>query len=165
MTPELKQAVARITEVVMFENWLRFYFIAEQGDKLLMSLPEKAMEQLKERYASFYDLALHLNGSEIDPKTSMREICLFVSGDFNGRPVPEYILTQVFDSPAFQAEMQLFNYWVQAHEEQLDAAFVEFSGWLDQYRLWKDSDAIKEYADGLAAKLTFASADAPETTQ
>lgn len=165
MTSDLQQAASRISEVVMFENWLRFYFIVEEDEKLMLRLPEKAMEQIRNRYASFHDLALHLNGREIDPQTSMKEVCLFVSGDFNGRPLPEYILTRVFDSPAFQSELQLFSYWVQVHEEQLDAAFLEFSEWRDLYAKWKGSDAVKSYANGLTASLTMAGADVPETTQ
>lgn len=155
MTSDMQQAVERIAEVVMFENWLRFYFIVEEDNKLLLRLPEKAMQRLNERYKTFYDLALHLNGREIDPKTSMQEVCLFVSGDFNGRPLPEYILTSVFDSPGFQAEIQLFSYWVQAHEEQLDAAFMEFSEWLEKYALWKKSEAVKNYSRGLAAGMNI----------
>ena len=31
MNAEFDAAVNRITEVVMFENWLRFYFIHEEG--------------------------------------------------------------------------------------------------------------------------------------
>ncbi|MDL2290550.1 hypothetical protein LJC09_00385 [Desulfovibrio sp. OttesenSCG-928-F20] len=166
MTSELKQAVTRIAEVIMFENWLRFYFIAEEeGGTLRLLLPEKAMLQIKERYADFHDLALHLNGHEIDAQTSMKEICLFVSGDFNGRPLPEYVLAQVFDNPDFQAEMQLFSYWVQVHEQQLDAAFMEFSVWREQYEQWKKSDSVKSYAKDLAVKFTLASTDAPETSQ
>lgn len=165
MTLELASAISRIAKVVMFENWLRFYFIAEEGETLVLRLPEKALQRLKESYPQYHELAEHLNNREIDHQTSMREVCLFVSGSFNDAPLPEGVLALVFDSKEFQMELQLFSYWVQAHEEQLDAAFLEFAEWLKAFDAWKNSDDVREKARHLSAGLDFDRADAPETIQ
>ena len=165
MSTELDTATNRITEVVMFENWLRFYFIAEEGGKLLLRLPEKAMEQLKKRYASFYELAERLNDVEIDHNTSLKEVCLFVAGGFDGHPLPEDVISRVFESPRFQLELQLFSHWVQAHEEQLDAGFAEFADWQRMFNEWKSSDEVKEHRQRLMESLTLSGTDVPGTMQ
>ena len=154
MASEFDQAVERIAQVVMFENWLRFYFIGEEEDgKLLIRLPEKAMEQLKARYGAFYGLAERLNNREVDHQTSINEVCLFVASEIDGRSLSEQIISQVFDSSRFQTELQLFSAWVQAHEEKLDANFMEFNDWLKQYDLWKHTDEVEEYRKNIVSHM------------
>ena len=165
MTSEIEAAVGRVAEVVMFENWLRFYFISEEDDKLFIRLPEKSLEQLKRRYKAFYDLAEMLNNEEIDHQRSLNAVCMFVSGGFDGRPLPEHVVAGVFDSPKFQVELQLFSNWVQNHEEKLDERFMEFSEWQKGYALWKDSDEVRKYAQQLTEGMTFVSSDTSETVQ
>ena len=146
MASEFDEAIMRITQVVMFENWLRFYFISEEeSGKLFIRLPEKAMAQLMARYNAFHGLAERLNNKEIDHQTSINEVCLFVAASAGGRSLSERIISQVFDSSRFQTELQLFSAWVQAHEEKLDERFMEFSDWLTQYELWKQTDEVEAY--------------------
>ena len=146
MASEFDEAVNRITQVVMFENWLRFYFISEEKNgKLFIRLPENAMAQLKARYGAFHGLAERLNDREIDHQTSINEVCLFVAARIGGRGLSEQIVNQVFDSSPFQTELQLFSAWVRAHEEKLDERFIEFGDWLKQYELWKQTDEVEAY--------------------
>ena len=154
MTSEFDEAVNRISQVVMFENWLRFYFISDEEDgKLFIRLPEKAMEQLKARYGAFYGLAERLNNREIDHQTSINEVCLFVASEIDGRSLSEQVINQVFDSSRFQTELQLFSAWVQAHEEKLDESFMEFNDWLKQYEIWKQTDEVEEYRKNIISHM------------
>ncbi len=155
MTSEFDEAVSRITQVVMFENWLRFYFITEEEDgKLLIRLPEKALEQLKARYASFYGLAESLNNREIDHQTSVNEVCLFVATEIDGKSLSEQMINRVFDSTQFQVELQLFSAWVQAHEEMLDENFVEFNVWLERYAAWKQTDEVEAHRKSIVSHMS-----------
>ncbi len=165
MTAEIEAAASRVAEVVMFENWLRFYFIAEEDGALLLRLPEKAMEQIKQRYSAFYDLAELLNNEEIDHQRSLKAVCMHVSSGFGGRPLPDHVVAGVFDSPKFQLEVQLFSNWVQNHEERLDERFMEFSEWTKAFALWKESDEVKAYTQRLLASMPVSAANAPETVQ
>jgi hypothetical protein len=165
MAAEVEAAVGRVAEVIMFENWLRFYFIAEEDEKLFIRLPEKSMEQIQQRYRSYSDLAAMLNNEEIDHQHSLKAVCMFISGDFDGRPLPDYVVAGVFDSPKFQLELQLFSNWVQNHEEKLDERFMEFSEWQKAFALWKDTDEVKDYAKRLAESMVFAPSDDPKTVQ
>ena len=74
MDADFDAAVARITEVVMFENWLRFYFIDEEDDTLVLKLPEKALEQIQKRYGNLPDPADRLNARAVDHQPSMNEV-------------------------------------------------------------------------------------------
>lgn len=165
MSAEFDAAVARIAEVVMFENWLRFYFIDEDGDKLFINLPEKALAQIEKRYGEFHDLADRLNGLTLDHQTSMNEVCLFVAADFGARGLPEDLPARVFDSQTFMLEMQLFSSWVQGHEEKLDEQFMEFGTWQKLYAEWRQSDEVQEYSKQLASRNPIMSAANNTTPQ
>lgn len=151
MNKETVSAINRVAEVVMFENWLRFYFLSEEEDgKLFLRLPEKALRQLKDRYADLYGLAEYLNDSEIRHEDSVKAVCLFVSGGLGGPALPESMVTDVFDSPGFHQELQLFGAWVQGHEDTLDERFLEFSHWRELYAGWKETDEVRAYREGLS---------------
>ena len=165
MSSSLKNAVERIMEVVMFENWLRFYFIAEEGDALFIRLPEKALEQLKTRYGRFYELADRLNNIPISHETSMKEVCLFIADGLDGPPLSEDVISRVFESAEFQIAMQLFGYWVQAHEEQLDASFLEFAEWRTLFSQWQESDEVQEYRKTLAERQLLSGSNVSDTLQ
>ncbi len=146
MKPNFETALARITEVVMFENWLRFYFVEEtEDDTLIIRLPDMALAKLRTHYGHLAGLAERLNSTEINHKTSLNAVCLFVASEIDGVLLPEALIGEVFDSTRFHLELQLFSSWVQSHEEQLDEAFMEYSLWLQLYREWKNSDAVKEH--------------------
>lgn len=165
MASEMEAAVRRVAEVVMFENWLRFYFISEEQDKLFIRLPEKAIEQIHQRYREFHELAVMLNNEEINHQHSLKSVCMFVSGGFDGRPLPDHVVAGVFDNPKFQVELQLFSNWVQQYEEKLDERFMEFSEWRKAFTRWKETDEVKTYARHLAESMAFSPADASETIQ
>ncbi len=152
MLPNMQAARDRVVEIVMFENWLRFYFIAEEGEKLLVRIPEQAMAKMREAYPKLVGLAESLIDKEIDHKTSVEAVVMFTASEVDGTVFPENMVGQVFDSPAFQLELELFGSWVQSHEGQLDAGFMEFSRWREMYQEWKKSDKVREYA----AKITEA---------
>jgi hypothetical protein len=142
----------RVLEAVMFENWLRFYFLSEEGEKLFLRLPEKAMQQVKKRYAELYGLAEYLNDSEIRHEDSVKAVCLFASGSLGGGGLPESLVADVLDLPRFHLELQLFGSWVQGHEEKLDERFLDFSQWRELFDRWKETDAVRMYRDTLSAK-------------
>ena len=164
MTSEFDEAVNRISQVVMFENWLRFYFIAEEDDKLFIRIPTQAMEKLHANYPKLVGLAERLNGEEIDHKTSMQAVVMFTATEMNGLVLPEPLIEQIFDSPRFHLDLQLFSSWVQSHEEQLDAGFMEFSTWQSMFEEWRKSDKVQEYAAEVAGSL-FRTVKTPDTTQ
>ncbi|MEG2173416.1 MAG: hypothetical protein RRY29_09175 [Desulfovibrionaceae bacterium] len=145
-------AVQHVLEAVIFENWLRFYFISEKPnnpDDLYIAIPDQALQRIREQYPHMYPMALTLNAQTIDFETSRRTLCTFVATELDGKIIPSDMGPKVFDSSTFQTEMQLFNTWVQAHEDQLDRAFMDFGMWRSLFAAWRNSDAVKEWATQL----------------
>ena len=151
MFTAFQQAVRQILEVIMFENWLRFYFISEaEGGSLTLAVSEQGVMRIREQYPRFMPLLEELNGKEISFELSRQAVCAFVATQLDGKTLPVNMADSVLDSAGFQLEMQLFNSWVQGHEEQLDAFFLTFLEWKRLFAEWRNSDKVKEWAAGLA---------------
>lgn len=145
-------AVQHVLEAVMFENWLRFYFITEKPDNpdsLSLAVPEQALLRIQERYPQLYPMVLLLNAQEIDFESSRRALCTFVVTELEGKVIASDMGVKVFDSTTFQTEMQLFNTWVQAHEDQLDKGFMDFGMWRSLFAEWRKSEAVQDFAQQL----------------
>ena len=163
---EFRNAVAQALEAVMFESWLRFYFIeelppdaeakapgatgTEAPDRLAIKVPEKGMARIAELYPSLLPLAESMNGNEVDFETSRRAVCTFVLGHLDGKTMPRDMAAVVFASATFQIDLQLFHTWLQLHEAQLDAGFQEFGAWRTLFAQWRATPGARELAEKLA---------------
>ena len=84
---QFQSAVDSVLEAIMFENWLRFYFISEKpeatsadGEKpLFMAVPVKGMERIAELYPHLLPLADEMNGKEVTFDMSQRAICSHIA--------------------------------------------------------------------------------------
>ena len=163
MSTAFQEAARRILEVVIFENWLRFYFLSEpEGGGLALAVPEQGIARIREKHPQFMPLVDELNGKEISFELSRRAVCTFVATQLDGKAMPVNMADSVLDSAGFQLEMHLFNSWVQGHEEQLDRNFLDFSAWTRLFAEWRNSGKVKEWAAGLAGSGL---AEANTTTQ
>ena len=149
---KFQKNVDDVLEGVMFENWLRFYFLEETEEKdekgepkLVMNIPEKGMAKIKELYPRLYTLAEDVNGMPATFDVSRNAVCNYVltelvkPGDGGASA-----MSSVIDSRAFQVKNQLFNIWVQGYEEQLDQQFLEFGQWQLIFSEWLKSDSGRE---------------------
>ncbi|GFH62909.1 MAG: conserved hypothetical protein [Candidatus Desulfovibrio kirbyi] len=145
---QLQKSVAHILEAVMFENWLRFYFIAEGPDmresadghsSLVLRVSDKGMERIRADYSHLLPLAESLNGKDLDFEASRTAVCLFVTDHLDGTVMPKDSAAQVLASALFQDRLQLFNTWVQAHENVLDKTFLDFAAWRQLFAQWAES--------------------------
>jgi len=144
MQGSFKQAVADVSEIMQFENWLRFYFLREEDDQLVVRVPEQAMDYFKEHYPHLAPLAETLNNQAIDYEKSVNTVCTYVVTQLDGPRYREGIVPSVLDSPEFQQEMYLFQVWCQTHERQLEQSPMEFSTWQQLFADWKKSDGVKK---------------------
>lgn len=150
MSTAFQLATRQILDVIMFENWLRFYFISEpEGGGLALAVPEQGLTRIREQHPQFMPLLEELNGREISFESSRQAVCTFVATQLDGKAMPVNMANLVLDSDAFQLEMQLFNNWVQGHEEQLDKHFLDFSTWKRLFTAWRESDKVKVWAASL----------------
>lgn len=160
---EFQKAVWQVLEAVMFENWLRFYFISEKLEAqegpdgeppLFLAVPEKGMERIGELYPHLYPLAYSMNGQELTFESSQRAICTFVLEHLDGKHMARDTAGTVFNSTTFQVQLQLFNAWVQMHEDQLDKGFVEFGAWRNLFSQWRETPGAAELAGKLAMSVS-----------
>ena len=164
---EFRDAVEQALEAVMFESWLRFYFIeevppeparpedgaanaADAAERLVIRVPEKGMARIGELYPNLLPLAESMNGHEVDFETSRRAVCTFVLGHLDGKTMPRDMAAVVFGSATFQIQLQLFHTWLQMHEDQLDRAFQEFGAWRTLFDQWRATPGARELAEKLA---------------
>jgi hypothetical protein len=161
MSTAFQQAIGHILEVVMFENWLRFYFISEPEEgNLALAVPEQGLTRIREQHPQLMPLVEELNGKEISFELSRQAVCTFVATQLDGKDMPVNMADLVLDSSSFQLEMHLFNNWVQGHEEQLDVNFLDFATWKRLFAEWRNSGKVKEWA----ASLVSAGLAEPNTT-
>lgn len=153
---EFKSAVELILKAVMFENWLRFYFLVEENGenenddpKLRLELPKKSLEQIELRYPDLLPLAESLNGKLVDFESSRNAILAFVLDHLDGSKLKRGMAQTVFSSSAFQIRMQMFHTWVQLHEDQLDERFLDFATWQKLFEEWAKTPAALELAGRL----------------
>lgn len=162
---QLQEALKDVSEVLMFENWLRFYFIVEEKDKLFLRVPEKARDLIREKHEHLAGLVELLNDEEMDYQKSYESVCGFVASHLDGSKHQPGVCEGVLNSKAFKMEMQLFNLWVQAHEDQLDSTFVDFETWTQLFWDWKRSDEVKEYLKEFKSQLLKVGKPASGTVQ
>ncbi|WP_244963587.1 hypothetical protein [Oceanidesulfovibrio marinus] len=145
----MQNAIQDISRLMQFENWIRFYFIREEDDTLYVRIPDEAVKRIEEEYPLYISIVEELNNKPIDYEKSMATLCKQVVTIFEGDKYPFGISGDVFDTKDFQAEMHLFNVWVQSHESQLDQAFMDFSTWQEIFGEWRQDDRVKEYFEKL----------------
>lgn len=167
---EFKKGVSRILEVVMFENWLRFYFIVENENAigsedassnaetpLRIEIPEKSMEKIKELYPDLWPIANNMNNKSVDFESSRSAVLTHVLDNVDGKQLARGMAQTVFSSSTFQTDVQLFHAWVQIHEDQLDHGFLDFGSWRRLFQEWKDCPAAKKLvANGADAQTGHA---------
>ncbi|MGE4297886.1 MAG: hypothetical protein AB7E47_07645 [Desulfovibrionaceae bacterium] len=145
MQRSFNDAVTDVTEIMQFENWLRFYFVIERDDALYIEVPDEALAKIQEIHPVYSDLVELFNHKQIDYETSMRTVCEYVVRKLDGSIYREGLVPAVLDSNEFRMRMHLFNTWVQSHEEQLDQTFLDFTTWVSLHEEWKNSDQVKRY--------------------
>lgn len=149
---QFHQNVLDVLEAVMFENWIRFYFLAEEegsgkdGEeaKLCVAIPEKGMAKIAELYPRLAAIAAHVNGREANFENSRKAVCEYVLGELDGTTMARGTAASILDSHSFQVAMQLFNIWVQAYEEKLDERFLDFGAWKTLFAQWRASEQGRE---------------------
>ena len=147
-------ALSKIIETIMFENWLRFYFIHEANNKdLMIRIPEKGMSMIEKAHPQLAGLAEALNNKPITHESSMQAVCVHVAASLS-MSVPDSVVEQIFSSPEFQLEVNLFGTWVQSHETQLDESFFPFEEWLTLFKKWRESDKVQQHVDEISSALS-----------
>ena len=146
---EFRAGVEEILQAVMFENWLRFYFINDENgeDNLSLKIPQKSLEKIEQLYPRLYPMAKDLNNKTITFESSRQAILNHIHAHVEGSDIPAGEAARILSSASFQCRLQLFHTWTQLHEPQLDAGFMEFGAWQNLFSQWLNTPGAKELAD------------------
>ena len=145
----VKSAVKDALEIFQFDQWLRFYYVVQQGEELRVQVPADVMADIKESHPPLYRFAELVNDAPTDYKRSQENVCSYVAARLDGQKYESTVLPQVFDDATFKVEMYVFNVWMKMHEAHLDEEPVDFSGWLEMYEGWNSMDEVAEYRQKL----------------
>ena len=147
-------AMDAVSEVMKFETWLRFYFIVEDGDEIVVRIPDGVLADMGEKHPHLKELAERYNGLAMDYETSRQEVCSFLGSRIEG--VEMDMIPRVMDSRELRLEMHIFHLWVTGHEAVLDEEFTDFDWWKDNFARWRDSDEVQAFAKRMTAQETDA---------
>lgn len=151
-TEKMAKAADAVLEVVMFENWLRFYFIAESDeDELKIAAPEKTLAKIGELYPELAPLAESLNDKPITFELSRNAVQTYALKYLEEKNLTGIEPAEVFSSRALQTKISLFNAWARLHEAGLDRQFLDFGAWRELFAKWLDGPGgralAKKFAD------------------
>jgi hypothetical protein len=144
-------AVDDIVEVFMFEQWLRYYFVAEKDGRLFLEIPPDELKRLYEKYEHLAPLADMLNREEISYEKSQATVCTFVGARYDGSKYAAGVISRALDSKAFKIELYVFGVWMKGHEAYLDAQRLDFADWREMYAGWNSMEEVKDYRRKLMA--------------
>jgi hypothetical protein len=129
-----------VTRVFMFEHWLRFYFVQDQGDDIRLELTSEQMEKIHSKYGELGELAERMNGEKLSPEACRTFIVDFLRDFYDGKKYPMGMVPQTLDQSQFQLELALFNVWSNLHEAQLEEGILGFEIWENFFKEWRESD-------------------------
>lgn len=129
--------------LVFFEQWLRFYFIVEDGGKLYLRMPEAELEQARNLHPELVPVAEALNNREIDHQAAMEALC---EGMMNG----PYALdgaqwAEILAGQHFRLMLELLSFWVQSGTDKADEP-LPFHDWKNRFDSWRENPNIKSYS-------------------
>jgi hypothetical protein len=157
---QFKEALKDLTDVCKFEHWLRFYFVRETEDGLLLDIPEEALETIKQSYGSLAELAEKLNQVLITPEISQQTMIAHISKTLDNQKHASNLIPSVLNSKSFEKEMTVFHIWVNAHENQLEQEVYGFRDWMQMFEAWKRTDKGQE----MLGNLQSGSSEPDQTT-
>ncbi|MDL2306541.1 hypothetical protein LJC48_00740 [Desulfovibrio sp. OttesenSCG-928-C06] len=138
-------------ELILFEQWMRFYFIEEEDGIIYMRMPHDVFELVHLEFPSLFPVAEALNSRPVDHQATL---AILSEAMLHG----EYALSngqwaEVLGGSGFKLTLTLLATWVEAEEDNLDAEPISFAGWLERFEVWRRSEPIVAYAAKLRAEL------------
>ncbi|MCF8106048.1 MAG: hypothetical protein K9K64_11230 [Desulfohalobiaceae bacterium] len=161
MQRKFKQALKDVTDICKFEHWLRFYYLKEQGDQLLVSIPEEDLAYFEKEYERFAGLAKKINHQFMTPEISQKTLIEFISTTLDGPVYDHSLINSVLNSKSFEAEITAFHIWSDVHADQLEGKVMDFKDWMQLFEAWKRT----EKGQNLLRGLTTPESKTTSTTQ
>lgn len=131
-------------DLVFFEQWLRFYFIAEEEGKLYLRMPEDELAKAHRLCPDLVGVAEALNNREIDHQAALEALCESMMRGPHALSGAQW--AEILAGQDFRLTLQLLSFWVQAEEDSLDAEILPFHDWKRRFLDWRETPSVKDYA-------------------
>ncbi|XPV75860.1 MAG: hypothetical protein ACNI27_14650 [Desulfovibrio sp.] len=138
-------ASKEVLKVMIFETWLRFYFIKQDGEELRIEIPEDVIEQIKKETPEHLGLAELMNNDTIDFEKSQATVCAHINAHLDGQKYETGMVMGVFDSKQFKIDHYLFTVWLKRHEQIFDEEMHSFPDWVESYYGWREMPEVQNY--------------------
>ena len=142
---DLKQALEDAMEVIMFETWVRHYFLTEKDGKLFVDIPQDVQDDVESKHPHVAGLSALMNQDFIDQESSQRAVCSFIAARLDGTRYESNFMSHVLDHRNFKIESYVFNVWLRMHEQFLDEERKPFEEWKEMYENWRKMEQVAEY--------------------
>ena len=139
-----KKALKDVTDFCKFELWLRFYYIQQNEDGFILEIPEEVMDHLRQEYPVLSGLAEKLKSETITPEQSQNILINYIGEQLDGIKYDAEFIPSVLNSKSFEAEINAFHMWVNAHEDQLEQENMDFKEWMQFFEAWKRTEKGQE---------------------
>lgn len=143
------KAAKEALRIMMFEQWLRFYFLVDRDGVLYVDVPAEAGEKIKEKEPDLYPLVEMMNGDAITYEKCQATVCAFASARLDGQKYAPEIMPKALDSKEFKVDLYMFQLWNRGHEKYLDERFHEFAEWEEMFAEWSKLDEVQTYREKL----------------
>lgn len=138
-------------ELILFEQWMRFYFIEEDGGILYIRMPQSVVDMIRHEYPALFPMVEALNDHPIDHQATLAILSeSMLNGDY---ALNSEEWAEVLGGSGFKLTLTLLSTWVEAEEDSLDAEQLSFSSWLVRFEAWCASEAILDYAARLRDQI------------
>jgi hypothetical protein len=143
------KAGKEILRIMMFEQWVRFYFLEDREGTLYVNVPEEARERIQEKQPDLLPLAEMMDGDDVTYEKCQATVCAFASSRLDGQKFAPDILPKAFDSKDFKVDLYMFQLWNRGHEKYLDERFHDFEEWEEMFSEWSKLEEVQQYREKL----------------
>ncbi|MDL2313590.1 hypothetical protein LJC36_01260 [Desulfovibrio sp. OttesenSCG-928-C14] len=143
-------------ELVLFEQWLRFYFITEKDGELYLDVPAPVYGQLEKDLPDLFPVAKALNGQIIDHQAALAALSESMLSDRARLNSGQW--AEILGGVEFHINLEVMSFWVQSRESELDEQNLSFPAWKELFLAWRRSPEVEDYAARIRAEKRRAEA-------
>lgn len=143
------KAAQELLRIMMFEQWVRFYYLVDRSGVLYVDIPAEALKEMEAKQPDLHPLAEMMNGDDVTYEKCQATVCAFAGSRLDGKKYAPEIISKAFDSKDFKVDLYMFQLWNRGHESHLDERFHDFEEWQEMFTEWNKLEEVQGYREKL----------------
>lgn len=128
LSDDMRRAMSSLLDAVIFEQWIRFSWIEEDGEgDFCIRVPEATFQELTEDYPRYKELLAQLNGTVVDAEMACSAVLGYAQATFGEHAA------SVLEHSEFQNMVGRFHQWLNDNVETLDREPLNFDQWCNLF--------------------------------